>query len=138
MARYRSLLGLIMLNILSRASKMHSKISSSFRGAGRSSGWEHGCITPFMSIYKLSNSTPFGFGADKSTAKKIDYKIFRKIDKTFFQLTDLVFWFRRPLSAHPRRNWPRWPHNAWTANEKTPELPFFTKSRNWKQRKNLN
>lgn len=26
------------------------------------SGWQHGCIMPFMSKYKLSNSTPFGFG----------------------------------------------------------------------------
>ena len=64
-----------MFIILSSASKMHSKISSSFLGAGRSSGCEHGCITPFMSIYRLSNSTPFGLAPDKSTWKRISKEI---------------------------------------------------------------
>ena len=31
-------------------------------GAGLSSGWVHGWIIPFMSKYKLSNSTWFGLG----------------------------------------------------------------------------
>lgn len=64
-----------MFIILSSASKMHSNISSSFLGAGRSSGCEHGCITPFMSIYRLSNSTPFGLAPDKSTRKWINKDI---------------------------------------------------------------
>lgn len=73
---------------------MHSNIatiiSSSFLGAGLSSGWVHGCIIPtlilfkieiirireekfqltiipFISKYKLSNSTLFGFGSDASS-----------------------------------------------------------------------
>ena len=31
-------------------------------GAGLSSGWVHGWMIPFMSKYKLSNSTWFGLG----------------------------------------------------------------------------
>ena len=36
-------------------------------GAGLSSGWVHGWMIPFMSKYKLSNSTWFGLGFVMST-----------------------------------------------------------------------
>jgi len=43
------------------------------------SGCVQGCIIPFMSKYKLSNSTPFGFGNDESIgicspSTSVDYK----------------------------------------------------------------
>ena len=39
-------------------------------GGGRSSGWEAGWMIPFMSRYKLSNSTAFGLGCDVSTGMR--------------------------------------------------------------------
>ena len=54
-------------------SKMATIISSSSLGAGLSSGCVHGWMIPFMSRYKLSNSTWFGFGFVASTGGRTPF-----------------------------------------------------------------
>lgn len=71
MAIYNTFLGRTILKRRSMHSKMATIISSSFFGAGLSSGCVHGWIIPFMSRYKLSNSTPFGFGSVASSGSQL-------------------------------------------------------------------
>ncbi|KAF2840077.1 hypothetical protein M501DRAFT_971962 [Patellaria atrata CBS 101060] len=54
-------LGRTILTTLSVYLKISIIISSSLAGAGRSSGCAHGWTMPFMSRYRLSNSSPLGF-----------------------------------------------------------------------------
>lgn len=56
MAMYSNFLGRTIEKSRSMYSKIKMNISSSVLGAGRSSGCVQGCIMPFMSKYKLSNS----------------------------------------------------------------------------------
>lgn len=56
-----NLRGRTILTTLSVYLNTSNIISSSVAGGGLSSGCEHGWTMPFMSRYKLSNSSPFGF-----------------------------------------------------------------------------
>lgn len=62
-----SLRGLTMLTTRSVYLKISTIISSSSFGGGLSSGWEQGWTIPFMSRYRLSNSSPLGLGRVVST-----------------------------------------------------------------------
>ena len=72
MARYRHRRGRTARNSRSTYRHTFSYISTSLAGCGPCSGWEHGWMMPFMSMYRLSHSRPDGLGRVESNGTRID------------------------------------------------------------------
>ncbi|EMD01168.1 hypothetical protein BAUCODRAFT_199760 [Baudoinia panamericana UAMH 10762] len=85
-----SLRGRTMFTTRSVYSKMAIIISSSLAGGGRSSGCEHGCTMPFMSRYRLSISSPFGFGSRASMGILVFVPSSFSISSGNFSITGLM------------------------------------------------